>query len=180
MRTSLMIFAGLVLLMAVGTVQADYPIDYTVEANENCIKFEDAVYYDAQLDEYVDAGLGEEGVIETDEFIVVLDEECYDVTVCLKSGTCDGCVTFESLQAGALYGIVGCGVTIVISTDDGIEYYIEVTSDGENETAALSYIELCFCEDTTVVDWAYNPNRSSPNTAPGVEEEEEEEEEDID
>ena len=174
MKTSFMIFTGLVLLMAVVTVRADYPIDYTAEAKENCIKFEDAVFYDAGLYEYVDAGLGEEGVVETDEFAVQLDDGCDAIDVCIKSGKIKDCGT---IVPGSVDSIVlrDGAFTVELEFYDYGLYIFAVTSDDDNKTAALSYIEFCFCEDRTVVGWDYNPNRDSPNTAPGVEEEEEEE-----
>ena len=166
-----MIFAGLVLLMAVGTVRADYPIDYTVEVKDECIKFEDAVFYDAGLDEYVDAGLGEEGVIETGQFIVELDGPCDEAFVVVKAGGGNNGKAYETVVVGDAPIQMGAFLVEISDLGDNL-YAIEVTSDDDNRTAALSYIELCFCED--VVDWAYFPYTYSPNTAPGVEEEEEE------
>jgi len=177
MKMSFMIFTGLVLLMAVGAVWADYFIDYTVEIKENCIKFEDAVFYDAGLDDYVDAGLGEEGVIETDEFIVVLDGPCDEASVVVKAGGGNNGKAYETVVVGDAPIPMGAFLVEISDLGDNI-YGITVTYDDDNRTAALSYIELCFCED--VVAWAYLPNRDSPNNAPGVEEEEEEEEVEVD
>jgi hypothetical protein len=67
-----------------------------------------------------------------------------------------------------------CGFTTIV-TSDGLIYEITVTSDEDNETAALSHIELCFCDGPTVsleeeeVTDTIDLPRESPNDEPGVE-----------
>jgi hypothetical protein len=177
MKKAATILAALIVFVAGPVPPSGYEVTYNVEVRGECVKFEDALYYDADLEEDVDAGLGEEGVIETDVFLVELDTECYNVTVCVKAGDCESCAPLEELDlTGGEGQLLLCGFTIDVATD-GTHYVVTVTSDDDKETAALSYIELCFCEGATVIapqDGPYSVLRDSPNDAPGVEEEEEE------
>jgi hypothetical protein len=181
MKKTAMVLAALIFFVAGPVPLERYDVTYNVEVRGECVKFEDALYDDPDtVDvEEVDAGLGEEGVIETEVFLVRLDTECYDVTVCVKAGDCESCAPVPLVvdESGEGVGELElCGFTIHVVTD-GDTYLIMVRSDDDKETAALSYIELCFCGEATVtepVDGPYTMRRLSPNDAPGVEEEEEE------
>ncbi|TKJ36994.1 MAG: hypothetical protein CEE38_08815 [Planctomycetes bacterium B3_Pla] len=77
MRTSILIYLSLVVLMFISTGCSEYEVVYTVEwKGDSCIKFEDALFWDEDLlpePDYVEACLGEDGVEEADEFVVELD-----------------------------------------------------------------------------------------------------------
>ena len=87
-----------------------------------------------------------------------------------KQYIAEGSNITSAFLSGAVDPLPQALVLTAIVIGFGTEYGIIVTSDDDNKTAALSHIELCFCEDTTVDNWAYFPNRDSPNNAPGVEE----------
>lgn len=149
MKKSLTIWVALVVLMAIGA--GCYEVVYTAEwKGASCIKFEDALYYDAELEEYVDAGLGEDGVEEADEFLVELNGPTDEVEVTVKSGKCKETIALvwdfdEELWLGN-----ACGFTIA-GFPDGNVWDLGVVSDDDNRTAALSYVMFCFGDDVTVV-----------------------------
>jgi len=164
----------MVVLMAVGTLQADYDVQYTVEVKDECIKFEDAMYLEEIIPDpyeeiWIDAGLGEEGVVEMDIFVVILDGPCDEASVVVKAGGGKYGKSNETVVVDDAPIQMGAFLVGIFDLGDNT-YEITVTSDDDNRTAALSYIELCFCEP--VIDpeeGLYDVTRVSPNDAPGVE-----------
>jgi hypothetical protein len=143
----------MVVLMLVGT--GCYEVVYTAEyKGASCIKFEDALYDqnpDPLLEDWLDACLGEDGVEEADEFFVTLDSECDEVDVSIKAGKCKEDATLVWDPDEGLWVGYACGFTIA-GFPDGDAWDLVVVSDTDNETAALSDVTFCFCDDVTVVD----------------------------
>ena len=168
MKKTLTILAAMVVMMAVGTVQANYDVVYTAELKgDSCIKFEDAMY-EVEPDVWEDACLGEDGVVETDTFVVTVDSDC-PIEVAVKAGKCKDDGAIDPLAPVALNL---CGFTIELVDITIGTYTFAVTSDDDNETAALSNITFCFCDDSIVTappEGPYELERRSPNDAPGVE-----------
>jgi hypothetical protein len=151
MRKSLTILAAIVVLMAVGTVQADYEVRYFTElTDDGCVKFEDAEY-EADVDVWEEACLGEDGAVETDTFVVTATGTiAADITVTVKAGRGKDSQLFDTIpNTGGTVTIHGFTIELTV---DGDEYTFTVTSDGEDATAALSYIEFCFGSGATVDD----------------------------
>lgn len=185
MRTSILIFVSLVVLILVGT--GCYPVEYTVEhKGDSCIKFEDAMY-DQDPDEvevdWVDACLGEDGVQEADGFLVELSGYTEDIKVSVKAGKCkvkDVALVWSLLEVeedvfiDVLEANV-CGFTIYALPDEG-GCELLVVSDTDNRTAALSNITFCFGDGVEVLSPPEGPLtilRHSEDDEPTEPEEEE-------
>jgi len=148
MRTSLMIWASMVVLMVVGA--GCYEVVYTAEyKGASCIKFEDAMY-EVEPDVWVEACLGEDGAVEADLFYVELDGSPEAIEVSVKAGKCNETVT---LSGDNDWTAVACAFTISASPyEDG--WILAVQSDdiegGKGGTAALSNVTFCFGDGVTV------------------------------
>jgi hypothetical protein len=152
MRTSLIICASLVVLMFVAT--GCYEVEYTVEyKGDSCIKFEDAMYDQdpTELEDWVDASLGDDEVEQTDTLGVQVDRAVDEVIVSLKAGggKNGGTVSDVPVPTDGIEVAVGNFMVSAFETDEDEDenvftYAIEVTSDDDNKTAALSNITICF------------------------------------
>ncbi len=159
MKTSLMICASLLVLMVAAT--GCYEVVYTVEwKGDSCIKFEDAMYDqdpDPALEDWIDACLGEDGAVEADGFVVVLDSPVDEILVSLKAGGGKNGGTVSDIPVPTDGSEVSVGSFLVAAEefDDGDEeiftYEIDVFSDDDNKTAALSHITFCFGEGVTLI-----------------------------
>jgi hypothetical protein len=141
-------------------VSGCYEVVYTAEyKGDSCIKFEDAMYDqdpDPELEDWVDACLGEDGAVEVDLFAVEVDGDVESIDVALKAGKCteDGTIDLSDPLALDL-----CSFIVVLEdsedTDDGVIYYFSVMSDdiegGKGGTAALSNITFCFGDGVTII-----------------------------
>ena len=152
MRTSILIFVSMIVLMFVGT--GCYEVVYTVEhKGDSCIKFEDAMSYDADLEEMVEDCLGEDGAVEADLFYAMLEGDVTAIDVALKAGKCksEGTIDLSDPEALDL-----CGFTVeFLGIEDGA-YVLGVLSDdiegGKDGTAALSNVTFCFGEGVEVIE----------------------------
>ena len=157
MRTSILICVSMVVLMFVAT--GCYEVVYTAEyKGDSCIKFEDAMSYDADLEEMVEDCLGEDGAVEADLFYAMLggvvDPE--DVEVEVKAGKCKE-TSAELLWDGDYEAWVGeaCGF-MILAEPDGDGWIFALISDdiegGKDGTAALSNVTFCFGEGVEVIE----------------------------
>lgn len=179
MRTSVMMWASMAVLMVVAT--GCYEVVYTAEyKGASCIKFDNALYDqdpDPVEEDWVDACLGEDGVEEVDEFIVELSDATDEVEVTVKAGKCKETVTLvwdddEDVWLGEVCDFMIAGLP------DGEIWDLGVFSDDDNKTAALSYVMFCFGDGAEVVgpeEGSYTVNRGSDYDEPTEPEEEEEE-----
>jgi hypothetical protein len=158
MRNYLLI--GLSLVMMLFVVTGCYEVVYTVEhKGDSCIKFEDAQYWDEDLEPeagYVDACLGDDEIEEADVFTVVVDSAVSEITVSLKAGK-DKATDIPVPTDGVTEVAVGSFTVMAGEIDEEPEpdpevftYQIAVGCDdipgGKGGTAALSNITLCFGE----------------------------------
>jgi len=161
MRTSLLICVSLIALMFVAT--GCYEVVYTVETKGTCIKFEDAMFWDENLEPepgYVEDCLGEDGVVQADYFYVELDEEIVlpepledgdtvAIEVTIKAGKCKETIAVLT-YSDTDEAFVGeaCGFMISGAPVETMAWGFEVESDdiegGKDGTAALSNIAFCF------------------------------------
>lgn len=154
MKTSLVIYASLAVLMFVAT--GCYEVVYTVEhKGDSCIKFEDAMYDqdpDEVLEDWVDACLGDDEVEQADVFEVVLDSHVDSIYVSLKAGkdkATDVPVPTDGSEVSVGAFIVAAGEIAEDPDDPEVyTYQIGVGCDdipgGRGGTAALSNITFCF------------------------------------
>jgi hypothetical protein len=182
MKKSLMLWASMVVLIVVAV--GCYEVEYTVEyKGDSCIKFEDAMYDinpDPEIEEWVDACLGDDEVEQTDVFAVAVDSAVSEIIVSLKAGGGKNGGTTSDVSVLTDGGQVAVGnflVSAVEVVDDGDDevftYQIGVTSDDNNKTAALSNITFCF-GDATVLgpeEGAVTIIRDTDLTEPGEPEE---------
>lgn len=179
MAKSVTMWVAMAVLMA--GVTGCYEVEYTVEyKGDSCIKFEDALYYDADLDEWVDACLGDDEVEQTDTFGAVVDSAVGQISVSLKAGGGKNGGTVSDVPVPTVGTATAVGNFVVSATEDtedGDEevftYVILVTSDSDNSTPALSNITFCFGDATVLLpeEGSITTNRDTELTAPGEPEE---------
>ena len=152
MKKSLVMYVSLAVLMFVAT--GCYEVVYQVDTKGSCIKFEDAMYDqdpDELLEDWVDACLGDDEVVQTDYLGVVVDQEVAGVLVSLKAGK-DKATDVDVPTDGTPTAVGSFMVSVYLDdvVDDEYMYGIEVTCDdipgGRGGTAALSNITICFGE----------------------------------
>lgn len=154
MRNYLLICLSLVMMVFV--VSSCYEIVYQVETKGSCIKFEDAQYDqdpDPEVEDWVDASLGDDEVVQTDMLAVQVDVPVDDVLVSLKYGK-EKVNNVLVPTDGTEVAVGAFRVSIAETPEDPddpevVTYLIGVTSDnipggGRDGTAALSNITICF------------------------------------
>lgn len=150
MRSSLLIYASIVVLMFVAT--GCYEVLYTAEyKGDSCIKFEDAMS-EVEPDVWEEDCLGEDGVEEADVFSIDLDGYTEDIEVKVKAGKCRETITL--LEDSGFWVGEACDFLILAQPDvDGWSFAV-VSDDlegGRGGTAALSNITLCFGDEVMVL-----------------------------
>ncbi|MHC4144247.1 MAG: hypothetical protein ACYSUD_05645 [Planctomycetota bacterium] len=187
MKKTIMLLAVMVVLIFIAT--GCYEVVYTVEwKGDSCIKFEDAQYWDEDLEPeagYVDACLGDDEVEQADVFEVVVDGPVAEILVSLKAGGGKNGKASETVPTDGSEVAVGDFVVAAIETtevgDEDFTYEIGVGCDdipgGRGGTAALSNITFCFGDATVLLpeEGAITILRYTELEEPGEPEEEEEE-----
>ena len=124
---------------------------YTVVRDKTCsIKFEDAIDFEGE-----DDCLGEDGSVETDTFVVTVDQACNEIEVSVKAGKCKDSGTLNSESGPFLIELCGFEIELIapeiIDPEAPATYGFVVTSDDDNKTPALGNITFDFCGCAEIV-----------------------------
>ncbi|MCF7886539.1 MAG: LruC domain-containing protein, partial [Candidatus Marinimicrobia bacterium] len=141
-----------------------YNVHYTQEIRNSCIKFEDAGYWPGEWEE---DPLGEDGLVETDIFIIKVQDSVETINLTLKAGPSTEEVTLNGV--GDSKSALGFECTFVSRSYawwETYQYKIGITSDdvkgrGRWGTKALSNVEFCFGNGSTVDQADYWTKRYS-------------------
>jgi hypothetical protein len=120
---------------------------YSAVCDSPCeVKFEDAVDYEGYED-----SLGEDGAVETEHYIVSVENACDGVDVFIKAGKNKSGATITGDSGSEM---VGDFLLEWTRTGDAgaYTYNFALTSDDDKKTKALGYILFDFCMDGTCPD----------------------------